>query len=75
MGSNALRLWLIGLLAVAAVVSVVGNKTNSPFVGWLSFAIFLGALCLYVTWRRTVLNERRESRRAEADEARARPDQ
>ena len=75
MGSNALRLWLIGLLAVAAVVSVVGNKTNSPFVGWLSFAIFLGALCLYVTWRRTVLNERRERRRVEADEARARPDQ
>ena len=75
MGSNALRLWLIGLLAVAAVVSVVGNKTHSPFIGWLSFAVFLTALCFYATWRRKVLNERREKRRLEADEARARPDQ
>ena len=41
MRANALRLWLIGVLAVAAIVSVVANKANSPWIGWVSFALFL----------------------------------
>ncbi|MGH3002609.1 MAG: hypothetical protein ACRDM1_08135 [Gaiellaceae bacterium] len=78
MRSGALRLWLIGLLAAAAVISVIGNKTSSPFIGWLSFACFIGALFLYLSWRRTVLAERRArafDRRAADDETRPRADQ
>jgi uncharacterized membrane protein YfcA len=59
MRANALRLYLIAALVVAAVISVVGQKTNSAFVGWLSFAVFLCALVLYVSWRRAALRERR----------------
>jgi hypothetical protein len=75
---NRLRYWLIVTLAVAAVLSVVGNKANSPFIGWLSFAVFLGAVVLYVTWRRTAMRERRArvfDREAKTDETRTRPDQ
>jgi hypothetical protein len=78
MRSKVLRLWLIGALAVAAAISVVGNKTDSAFIGWLSFVVFLGALFLYVTWRRAVLTERRggsAERRGKGDETRTRTDQ
>src|SRR5258705_7277403 len=47
-------------LVVAAVISVIGNKANSPFIGWLSFAVFLTALVIYVSWRRAALRERRD---------------
>lgn len=59
MKAKVLRLYLIGALVVAAVISVVGNKKHSPFIGWLSFAVFLCALVIYVSWRRTALQERR----------------
>jgi uncharacterized membrane protein YfcA len=59
MRAHALRLYLIGALVVAAVISVVGNKTNSAWIGWLSFVVFLCALVLYVSWRRAALRERR----------------
>lgn len=59
MRANVLRIYLIGALVVAAVISVVGNKKHSPFIGWLSFAVFLCALVIYVSWRRTALQERR----------------
>ena len=59
MRSHALRLYLIAALVVAAVISVIGNKKHSPFIGWLSFAVFLCALVLYVSWRRAALRERR----------------
>jgi uncharacterized membrane protein YfcA len=79
MRANALRFWLLGALVVAAVISVVGNKTNSPFIGWLSFAVFLCALVLYVSWRRAALRERRarvfDQEAKTTDETRARPDQ
>ena len=78
MAAKTLRLYLIGVLVVAAVVSVVGNKSGSAFLGWLSFAVFLCALVLYVTWRRTALRERRGrvfDREAKTDETRTRPDQ
>ena len=58
MRADRLRLYLIVVLAAAAVLSVVGNKLHSPFLGWVSFAVFLGALTLYVTWRRAAIKER-----------------
>jgi uncharacterized membrane protein YfcA len=79
MRADRLRLYLILVLIVAAVVSVVGNKSSSPFLGWVSFAVFLGALALYVTWRRTALRERRgrvfDREAKTADEDRTRTDQ
>ena len=64
MRADALRMWLIAVLAVAGVISVVANKADSPFLGWLSFAVFLCALVVYVRWRRTALAERRERRKS-----------
>jgi uncharacterized membrane protein YfcA len=78
MRAATLRLWLIAVLAVAAVVSVVANKADSPFVGWISFALFLGAVVMYFQWRRTAREERRArvfDREAKTDENRARSDQ
>ena len=59
MKANTLRVYLIAVLVVAAVISVIGNKQHSPFIGWLSFAVFLGAVVIYVNWRRAALRERR----------------
>lgn len=78
MRANALRRYLIAALAVAAIISVVANKSRSGFLNWLSFAVFLCAIVLYVTWRRTALKERRGrvfDREAKTDETRTRPDQ
>jgi hypothetical protein len=78
MRSHTLRLWLIGTLVLAAVISVIGNKANSAWIGWLSAAVFLVALTLYVSWRRAALNERRSRIRTEdqpRDETRTRSDQ
>ena len=62
MRASRLRLYLILVLVVAAVLSVVANKASSPFLGWLSFAVFLCALVLYLSWRRAALAERRARR-------------
>ena len=59
MQANVLRIYLIAALAIAAVISVIGNKAHSAFIGWLSFVVFLCALVLYVSWRRAALRERR----------------
>ena len=79
MSAQRLRISLIGVLAVAAVLSIVANKAHSPLIGWASFAVFLCALALYVRWRRTALEERRArvfDREAKTtDETRTRPDQ
>lgn len=72
------RVALIGTLVVAAIVSVVGKKADSTWIGWLSFAIFLVAIALYFTWRRAVHLERGRvfDREAETpDETGPRPDQ
>ena len=70
---------MIGLLAAAAVISVVGKKANSPLIGWVSFALFLAAVFLYVEWRRRRAAERRAARvfdpEAKTDEDRTRPDE
>ena len=47
------------------MISVIGNKADSPWIGWLSFAVFLVGLCLYVSWRRAALKERRSRIRPE----------
>jgi uncharacterized membrane protein YfcA len=79
MTAHRLRLYLIVVLALAAVLSIAGNKVDSPLVGWLSFAVFLCAVAIYVRWRRTALQERRArvfDREAKTtDETRTRPDQ
>jgi uncharacterized membrane protein YfcA len=70
MRPNTIRWVLIGLLAVAGVISVVGNKISSPFLGWLAFAVFLVAVFLYFQWRRALHNVRKK-----ANETRTGPDQ
>lgn len=78
MRADILRLWLIAVLAVAAIVSVVANKVNSPWIGWVSFALFLCAVVMYFQWRRTAREERRArvfDREAKTDETGARSDQ
>jgi hypothetical protein len=57
---------------------VIGNKTGSAWIGWVSFVAFVCAVALYVAWRRTALQERRGrvfDREAKTDETRTRPDQ
>jgi len=66
---NRVRGLLIGSLVVALVLSVVGKKESSAFVGWLSFVFFLVAVFLYFQWRRALHNVRK------GDEARTRTDQ
>ena len=77
--ANQVRARMIGLLVVAAILSVVGNKEHSRFVGWLSFAAFLAAIFLYVDWRRRRAAERRAGRvfdsEAKTDETRTGPDE
>jgi uncharacterized membrane protein YfcA len=76
--ANRLRAILIGALVVAALISVIGNKTGSAWIGWVSFVVFVCAVALYVAWRRTALLERRGrvfDREAKTDETRTRPDQ
>ncbi len=78
MPARTLRFYLIGVLVLAAVTSVAGNKSHSPLLGWASFAVFLCAVVLYFGWRRAALRERRGrvfDREAKTDETRTRPDQ
>ena len=78
MSANRLRAILIGALVVAAVVSVIGNKASSPWLGWVSFALFLCAVVMYFQWRRTAREERRArvfDREAKTDETGSRSDQ
>jgi hypothetical protein len=76
--SNRLRYELIAVLAVAAIVSGIGNAVHQPLVGWAGFAVFLCALVMYARWRRVAMAERRGrvfDSEAETDETRTRPDQ
>jgi uncharacterized membrane protein len=68
MRPNTIRWLLVGLLAVAAVISIVGNKLSSPFLGWVAFAVFLVAVYFYFQWRRALHNVRK------ANETRTGPD-
>jgi len=78
MRAHTLRLWLIGLVCLAAVVSYIGTSTGSHFTSWLGFAVFLTAVAVYATWRRAVARERADrvfDPEAKTDETRTRPDQ
>ena len=78
MRANRLRLYLILVLALAAVLSVVGNKTSSVWLGQVAIAAFFAAVVLYALWRRTALRERRGrvfDPEAKTDAAGTRPDQ
>jgi uncharacterized membrane protein YfcA len=74
--ANRLRAVLILTLVAAAIVSVVGKKSDSPPIGWVSFALFLVGVALYFAWRRAVAASRVFDREAKTDdETGARPDQ
>ena len=51
---NRLRAVLIALLVVAAAVSVIAKKADSPWLGWLSFAFFMVGVAVYFRWRAAV---------------------
>jgi hypothetical protein len=78
MQRQQLRVAMIVLLAVAAVLSVVGNKIDQPWIGWVSFVAFIGAVFLYSDWRRRKAAGRRDKvfdRKAKTDETRSSPDE
>ena len=75
MSPGRLRVLLVVLLAVAAIVSVVGKKADSPWIGWLSFAIFITAVAVYFRWRRSLRGRVFDREAKTHDETRARPDQ
>jgi uncharacterized membrane protein YfcA len=78
MRAARLRILLIGLIAVAAVVSFVGRKQDSRVLDGLGFGVFLVAVGVYAYWRRAVRNERAArvfDREAKTDEAGTRTDQ
>jgi hypothetical protein len=74
-----LRATLFVLLVVAAVLSVVGKKADSPWIGWVSFAIFIVAVGVYFRWRQAVramvLAREAKTPREEHDAHRTGPDQ
>jgi hypothetical protein len=76
--ASTLRLWVIGLVVVAAAVSFAGTRTGSPFLDWLGFAVFLVAVFAYGSWRLAVRKERTArvfDREAKTDETGTRADQ
>jgi uncharacterized membrane protein YfcA len=78
MTAARLRLYVIGLVVVAAVVSFFGNRADNKVLNAIGFGAFLGAVLLYAYWRRAVRNERAArvfDREAKTDETRTRPDQ
>ena len=75
MSANRLRAVLILTLVVAAIVSVVGKKTDSPLIGWVSFALFIVGVALYFAWRRAVAARVFDREAKTTDETGARPDQ
>jgi len=73
--ANRLRTVLILTLAVAAIVSVIGKKADSPLIGWVSFALFIVAVALYFAWRRAVAARVFDREAKTSDETGPRPDQ
>jgi hypothetical protein len=75
MSAQRLRLLLLGLVAVALVLSIAAQKADSQVIGWLSFVVFAAAVAVYFSWRRA-LRARVFDREAKTpDETRTRPDQ
>jgi hypothetical protein len=51
---DRLRVILIALLVAAAVLGVVGHKSNSPWIVWVSYVFFIVALAAYFRWRQQI---------------------
>jgi uncharacterized membrane protein YfcA len=78
MRQQQVRWSMVGLLAAAAVLSVVGKAMNDKFIGWLAFVCFIGSVFLYMDWRRRVAATRRAKvfdRKAKTDETGTSPDE
>jgi uncharacterized membrane protein YfcA len=78
MSADRIRILLIALIVAAAVVSYVGNRSNSRVVSSLGFGVFLVAVLVYPYWRRAVRRERDArvfDREAKTDETGSRTDQ
>jgi len=78
MSRERTRYGMIALLVVAAVLTALGNKLDSPWIGWLGFVAFFGAVFLYLNWRRQLAERRRGmvfDREAKTDETRSGPDE
>jgi uncharacterized membrane protein YfcA len=78
MSAVRLRALLIALIAVAAVVSYIGDHEHSKVLNGLGLGVFLTAVLLYGFWRRAVRKERAArvfDREAKTDEAGTRSDQ
>ena len=54
MSTDRLRVILIALLVAAAVLGVVGHKSNSPWIVWVSYVCFIIALVFYFRWRQQI---------------------
>jgi len=52
--TDRLRVILIALLVAAAVLGVVGHKSNSPWIVWVSYVCFIIALVFYFRWRQQI---------------------
>jgi dolichyl-phosphate-mannose--protein O-mannosyl transferase len=52
--ADRLRVILIALLAAAAVFGVIGHKSNSPWIVWLSYVCFFIAVGFYFRWRQRI---------------------
>jgi membrane protein implicated in regulation of membrane protease activity len=78
MTRDRVRFGMIALIAVAAVLSVVAQKLNKPWIGQIAFVAFFGAVVLYVAWRRQVAARRRTmvlDSESQTDETRTRTDE
>ena len=78
MRAAQLRIWVIGLIAAAAVISFIGNHADNKVINAIGLGVFLAAVFLYAYWRRAVRNERAArvfDREAKTDETRTRTDQ
>ena len=78
MTRDRVRFGMIALIAVAAVLSVVGRTLNNVWIGQVATFAFLGAVALYIAWRRQVAAWRRTmvlDSESQTDETRTRPDE
>ena len=78
MTAEMLRRVLIALLAVAAVLSVIANKSGSRALVAVSFALFVVTVLVYLQWRRKARAERSArvfDREAKTDETGSGTDQ
>lgn len=64
-GYDRLRWAAVALLVVAGVLNAVGNSHHERGLQALSLALFLGAVFLFLGWRRARLRRRRGNRQGQ----------